>query len=104
MAIEQNGEPETITVDKSGANLAALEALNAERLTPIKVRQNKYLNNVVEQDHRAVKRIIKRMMGSKDFRCSRIILSGTEIAHMIRKGQMCDAALHRLLSNNSFIS
>ncbi|MGF6472248.1 hypothetical protein QFZ89_007499 [Paraburkholderia youngii] len=40
-AIEQNGEPETITVDRSGANLAALEALNAERLTPIKVRQNK---------------------------------------------------------------
>jgi len=89
-AIEQNGEPETITVDKSGANLAALEALNAERLTPIKVRQNKYLNNVVEQDHRAIKRIIKPMMGFKDFRCARIILSGIEIAHMIRKGQMCD--------------
>ena len=62
-AIEQNGEAETIAVDKSGANLAALEALNAERLTPIKVRQNKYLNNVVEQDHRAIKRIIKPMMG-----------------------------------------
>ena len=77
-------------VDKSGANLAALEALNAERLTPIKVRQNKYLNNVVEQDHRAIKRIIKPMMGFKDFRCARIILSGIEIAHMIRKGQMCD--------------
>jgi transposase-like protein len=64
-AIEQNGEPETIAVDKSGANLAALEALNAERLTPIKVRQNKYLNNLVEQDHRAIKRIIKPMMGFK---------------------------------------
>lgn len=88
-AIEQNGEPETITVDKSGANLAALEALNVERSTPIKVRQNKYLNNVVEQDHRAVKRIIKPMMGFKDFRCARIILYGIEIAHMIRKGQMC---------------
>lgn len=44
-------------MDKSGANLAALEALNAERPTPIKIRQNKYLNNVVEQDHRAIKRI-----------------------------------------------
>jgi putative transposase len=73
-AIDQNGEPETITVDKSDANLAALEALNAERLTPIKVRQNKYLNNIVEQDHRAIKRIIKPMMGFKDFRCARIIL------------------------------
>lgn len=48
-AIEQNGEPETITVDKSGANLAALEALNAERLTPVKVWQNKYQNNVVDR-------------------------------------------------------
>lgn len=87
-AIERNGEPETITVDKSGANLAALEALNAERSTPIKVRQNKYLNNIVEQDHRAVKRVIKPMMGFKDFRCARIILSGIEIMHMIRKGQI----------------
>ena len=87
-AIDRNGEPETITVDRSGANLAALEALNAERSTPIKVRQNKYLNNIVEQDHRAVKRLIKPMMGFKDFRCARIILSGIEIMHMICKGQM----------------
>jgi putative transposase len=89
-AIDQNGEPETITVDKSGASLAALEALNAERSTPIKVRQNKYLNNIVEQDHRAIKRIIKPMMGFKDFRCARIILAGIELMHMIRKGQMHD--------------
>jgi putative transposase len=89
-AIDQNGEPETITVDKSGANLAALEALNAERETPIKVRQNKYLNNIVEQDHRAIKRIVKPMMGFKNFRCARIILAGMEIMHMIRKAQMDD--------------
>jgi putative transposase len=50
-AIAQNGEPETVTVDRSGANLAALEALNADRATPIKVRQNKYLNNVIEVRH-----------------------------------------------------
>ncbi|CAB3806271.1 IS6 family transposase ISBmu21 [Paraburkholderia caffeinitolerans] len=77
-------------MDKSGANLAALEALNAERPKSIKIRQNKYLNNVVKQDHRAIKPIIKPMMGFKAFRCARIILSGIEIAHMIRKGQMCD--------------
>lgn len=69
-AIARNGEPETVTVDRSGANLAALEALNADRATPIKVRQNKYLNNVIEQDHRAVKRIVKPMMGFKSFRCA----------------------------------
>ena len=89
-AIDRNGEPETITVDKSGANLAALEALNAERPTRVKVRQNEYLNNIIEQDHRAVKRIIKPMMGFKDFRCARIILSGIEIMQMICKGQMRD--------------
>ncbi|HEF4774547.1 TPA: IS6 family transposase, partial [Burkholderia multivorans] len=89
-AIEQNGEPETITVDRSGSNLAALEALNAERSVPIKVRQNKYLNNIVEQDHRAIKRIIRPMMGFRNFRCARIILAGIEIMHMIRKGQMRD--------------
>nr|WP_028215229.1 IS6 family transposase [Paraburkholderia mimosarum] len=87
-AIAQNGEPETVTVDRSGANLAALEELNAD--TPIKVRQNKYLNNVIEQDHRAVKRIVKPMMGFRTFRCARIILSGMELMHMIRKGQMQD--------------
>jgi putative transposase len=86
--IDRNGEPEVITLDKSGANLAALEAINAERQTPMRIRQNKYLNNVVEQDHRAIKRIIRPMMGFKDFRCARIILSGIEIMHMIRKGQL----------------
>ncbi|PVX85639.1 transposase-like protein [Paraburkholderia unamae] len=87
-AIGQHGEPETVTVDKSGANLAALEAFNAGRPTPIWIRQNKYLNNIIEQDHRAVKRIVKPMMGFKSFRCARIILSGVEVMHMIRKGQM----------------
>ncbi|WP_157660816.1 IS6 family transposase [Burkholderia ubonensis] len=87
-AIDRNGAPETVTVDKSGANLAALQAVNAERETPIMIRQCKYLNNIVEQDHRAIKRITKPMLGFKDFRCARIILSGIELMHMIRKGQM----------------
>jgi hypothetical protein len=58
-AIDQNGAPETVTVDKSGANLAALQAINAQRETPIKIRQCKYLNNIVEQDHWAIKRIVR---------------------------------------------
>jgi putative transposase len=97
-AINQNGEPETITVDKSGANRAALESLNVERSTPIKVRQNKYLNNIVEQDHRAIKRIVKPMMGFKDFWCARIILAGIELMHMIRKGQMKDDGVDRTVA------
>jgi transposase-like protein len=66
-AIDWNGEPETITVDKSGANLAALEALNSDRSTPIKVRQSKYLNNVIEQDHRTISRIINADDGFQGF-------------------------------------
>ena len=94
-SIQQNGVPETVTIDKSGANLAALHAVNAERDTPIKIRQVKYLNNMVEQDHRAIKRRIRPMMGFKDFRCARIILSGIETMHMIRKGQMKDSGVTR---------
>lgn len=90
-SIDQNGEPETVTIDKSGANLAALDALNAERETPIAIRQNKYLNNVIEQDHRAIKRRTRSMLGFKSFRCARILLSGIELMHMIRKDQMEDS-------------
>ncbi|TAM06217.1 MAG: IS6 family transposase [Paraburkholderia sp.] len=87
-SIAQNGAPETVTIDKSGANLAALEATNADRETPIKVRQSKYLNNLIEQDHRAIKRRTRPMLGFKSFRCARILLTGIELMHMIAKGQM----------------
>src|SRR5476651_1108524 len=87
-SIAQNGVPEMITIDKSGSNLAALHAVNAERETPITIRQVKYLNNLVEQDHRAIKRITRPMLSFKDFRCARITLSGMEVMHMISKGQM----------------
>src|ERR1039458_8456810 len=87
-AIERNGAPEIVTIDKSGSNVAALEAINAERRKQIFVRQVKYLNNIAEQDHRAIKRRTRPMLGFKDFRCARILLSGIERMHMIRKGQM----------------
>ena len=87
-AIAQNGEPETLTIDKSGSNLAALKAINAKREIPIKIRQQKYINNLVAQDHSAIKRRTQPMMGFKTFRCARIILGGIEIMHMVRKGQM----------------
>jgi putative transposase len=95
-SIAQNGVPETVTIDKSGANLAALEAINADRETPIKIRQSKYLNNLVEQDHRAIKRRTRPMLGFKTFRCARILLGGIELMHMIDKGQMkCARGTHQ---------
>lgn len=89
-AVERNGAPEKVTIDKSGSNLAALEAMNVGRRKRIVVRQVKYLNNIVEQDHRAIKRRTRPMLGFKDFRCARILLSGIELMHMITKGQMKD--------------
>ena len=49
-ALRQHGLPEKVTIDKSGANTAALEALQEETGATIEIRQNKYLNNLVEQD------------------------------------------------------
>lgn len=87
-SINQNGEPETVTIDKSGANRAALGALNTGRETPIKIRQNTYLNNIEEQDHRTIKRRARPMLGFKTFRCARNLLGGIGLMHMIVKGQM----------------
>ncbi|MEZ0606055.1 IS6 family transposase [Paraburkholderia sp. IW21] len=87
-SIAQNNAPETPTIDKGGSNPAALHAVNAEGETPIKIRQVKYLNNVVEQDHRDIKRVTRQTLGFKDFHCARIILSGIELMRMIKKGQM----------------
>jgi transposase-like protein len=94
-SIAQNGVPETVTIDKSGANLAALEAINDDREMPIRIRQSKYLNNLVEQDHRAIKRRTRPMLGFKSFRCARILLGGIELMHMIAKGRVkCSHRIH----------
>ena len=61
-AIGQNGVPAKITIDKSGANTAAIASYNLEHDGEIELRQVKYLNNVVEQDHRAIKRQVRPMM------------------------------------------
>lgn len=86
-AMAANGTPEKIAMDKSGANKAAIDDINAGRALPIAVRQVKYLNNIVEQDHRAIKRMTKPMLGFKSFRSAANVLAGVEFMHMIRKGQ-----------------
>jgi len=55
---------------------------------PIVIRQVKYLNNIVEQDHRAIKRVIKPMLNFKSFQSAKNVLAGIELMHMIRKGQL----------------
>ena len=76
-------------MDKSGTNLAGLEAVNSKFYEgkKITIRQVKYLNNIIEQDHRGIKRITKPMLGFKSFVCAVATLAGIELYHMIRKGQ-----------------
>ena len=87
-AIGQNGTPEKITIDKSGANTAAIESYNKDHEADIEIRQVKYLNNIVEQDHRAVKRLARPTLGFKSFRSAAATLTGIQLMRMIRKGQL----------------
>jgi putative transposase len=66
-AIRYNGTPAKITIDKSGANTAAIESHNNETKAGIEMRQIKYLSNIVERDHRAIKRQTRPMLGFKSF-------------------------------------
>jgi transposase-like protein len=88
-AINLNGSPEKITIDKSGANTAAILSVNDDACLDIELRQSKYLNNIVEQDHRAVKRITDPMLGFKSFRSAQKLIAGIETMHMVKKGQLC---------------
>jgi transposase-like protein len=80
--------PAKITIDKSGANKAAIKAYSPENNTEIEIRQAKYLNNIVEQDHRSIRRIVRPMLGFKAFHSASVTLSGIEFIRMIRKGQL----------------
>ena len=86
-AIGLHDVPEKITIDKSDANTAAIESVNADPGVHIALRQSKYLNNMVEQDHRAIKRITRPMLGFKSFWCARIIVAGIEDHAHDQKGQ-----------------
>ena len=99
-AIGTNGLPEKVTIDKSGANLAGLNAINFQieilillglSLMKIQIRQIKYLNNIVEQDHRGIKRITNPMMGFKSFDSAASTLAGIELCRMLKKGQHFEA-------------
>ena len=86
-AIGSNGKPNLINIDKSGTNTAGIKQYNTDENKRIKIRQCKYLNNVVEQDHRFIKRIIRPMLGFKSFRSAQATLAGIELWRMLKKGQ-----------------
>ena len=87
-AIRRHGVPEKITIDGSEANAAAIRSYNAEHGTAIIIRQVKYLNNMMEQDHRAVKRVTRPMLGFKSFAAAQATLIGIELMPMLKKGQL----------------
>ncbi len=85
--IGSNGKPSQINIDKSGANTAAIKQYNSDENRRVKIRQCKYLNNIIEQDHRFIKRITRPMLGFKSFRSAQAILAGIELWRMLKKGQ-----------------
>jgi transposase-like protein len=87
-AIRTQGLPEKITIDQSGANTAAIRHYNKTNRTAIVIRHSKYLNNIVEQDHRAVKRLTRPMLGFQSFWAARCTIAGMEVMHAIHKGQL----------------
>ena len=83
-------KPRVITVDKNPAYPIAIEELKKEKSIPdgMQLRQQKYLNNIVEQDHRFIKKRVRCMLGLKSLRAATYILSGIEAMHMIKKKQV----------------
>jgi len=97
--------PRVITVDKNAAYPVAVEALKADETLAAETeyRQSKYLNNIIEQDHRNIKRLTKPMMGFGSFNTARRTLSGIEAMSMIRKGQVKGISQGDSVSQMKFI-
>ncbi|NOW48005.1 transposase-like protein [Novosphingobium sp. SG751A] len=94
-AYKRHGLPPQVTIDGSQTNLEAARRCHGEvrlqtrsRVKPVTIRQNRYMNNRIEQDHRRIKRRTRPMLGFKSMASAAIILEGIELIHMIRKNQM----------------
>lgn len=87
-AIESNVKPELINIDRRGANTAAIKLYNRRNYSNIKILQCKYLNNIVEQDHRMIKWCIMLGLGFKEFESVKITIAGIEVVGTIKKNQL----------------
>jgi transposase-like protein len=94
-AIEKRGRPEKITLDGYAASHVAVGELQGEGLLPVQllVRTNRYLNNVIEQDHRRVKQRVRPMLEFKRFDHAATTITGIELIHQIKKGQFDTSTL-----------
>ncbi|GHO71410.1 IS6 family transposase [Ktedonobacter sp. SOSP1-52] len=98
--------PRVITVDKNAAYPKVLKEMKAagKLAASCELRQSKYLNNVVEQDHRFIKRLVKPGLGFFSFQTAWNTLQGYESMHMIRKGQIQGIKKGNLIGQISFIA
>ena len=98
--------PRVITVDKNAAYPKAMAELKAAGMLPeqVELRQVKYLNNLIEQDHRFIKRLVKPGMGFFSFETAWRTLQGYEVMHLIRKGQIRGIEKGDSLGQGAFIS
>jgi IS6 family transposase len=82
--------PFTISVDKSAACPEAFTTSQNEKVLPhdCKLRRVKYLNNIIEQDHRFVKKRVRASLGYRSFDTAERTLQGVEAVNVIRKGQV----------------
>ncbi len=89
LAFSHVSMPRVITVDKNPAYPVAIRGLKEEKQMPegIQLRQVQYLNNIVEQDHRFIKKRIRPMLGLKPLRTAKQIIAGIEAMYIIKKGQ-----------------
>jgi len=87
-AMRTHGLPEKVTIDQSGAHTAAIKRYNRTHKAAIVIRHSQYLNNIVEQDHRAVKRLTRPMLGFKSLWAARCTIAGLEVRPAICKGQL----------------
>jgi len=100
-AIESDVKLELLNIDKSGVNTAAIKLYNRRNYSTIKIRQCKYLNNIVAQDHRMIKWRIMLGLGFKEFESAKRTISGIEVISMIKKNQLLNPESS---TNKSFIS
>ena len=97
VASDWAGWPRKVNLDGNTASHRALRLLREQdpRWRFVEVRNRRYLNNIVEQDHRAIKRRCASMLGFKSFRTAAVTLAGVELAHRIRKRQFALGRGHR---------
>lgn len=95
-ALQRHGRPDRIVIDGSQTNREGIISCDAESrlldrsrraLKAIRIRNSKYLNNRIEQDHRCIKRRVRPMLGFKSFSSAAVTLAGIEMVHMMRKRQ-----------------